>query len=797
MPSAQAIRDLLPSVWRPDAGETGLLSGLIGVSGLELDLAHADGGNVMQAHWLPFSDYAPISPFVAAFRREARLPVLLPVDPAVKEHPHLVDLARLGGLLGLAPYTEPGSARERTEDFRDRIRGTVALWSNGVATREAILQSAVLALSGTPERAVGIEEFAPGSLSLAVAPTAGPPGGIVGPLMRWRVESLSLMPVAPEVLVEGVAPVPGEIDATDRPLIELFDPATGTGRGVLYDGTVGPGQVLALSPGFDSWLGTETGPIQATSLPGAFPADPTAAGPWTAAAGAPADPVRAMATGADGRLWLATNAAGVGALWQFDGSAWTEAASGLPRVNCLLADGVGLLVGHASGLARLDLFAAGAVLTPDPAANAAPAVHALARMPGGAIWAATDAGAARLDAGDVLVRIGPGTRPETETPLVAVLAEADGILHFGGAAGLFRHELKSGAWHVFSGESLDEGVTDWLLWDPAADDLPADGAVRLPAVLALARAQDTTLWIGTAEGLAQWGAFRIRGTYATRLRAFPALGTGPAAALAVDERQRLWAATSRGLLVHDGRDWFEEGPDGLLRLARLPAEDVASGWRYDRTGSGWQFARAGTAAGFVAQSPAVVTADNGMRSALHWTDRTVARLGSVADGVFTSDGEAAPAPLLLRIKPDPLTIVTGGIPALPRLTPGASDWRYLSREELVPPTPRANPAWTREGRLIPPPNAQAAPEEGRYLAASALAELERVFAFNPAARVSFRWSPRAALSVTVRLARPDPADVLPAAVLDRIFAAMDRVRPAGARIRLAYGEELVRGVANG
>jgi hypothetical protein len=107
--------------------------------------------------------------------------------------------------------------------------------------------------------------------------------------------------------------------------------------------------------------------------------------------------------------------------------------------------------------------------------------------------------------------------------------------------------------------------------------------------------------------------------------------------------------------------------------------------------------------------------------------------------------------------------------------------------------PRSFPAWTREGRLLPPPDAAAAPAEGRYLAAAALAELDRVFAYNPAARVTFRWRPRAALSVTVRLARETAEEVLPAPVLDRVYAAVQVVRPAGARVRLAHGEAVVRG----
>ncbi|MCV4753951.1 hypothetical protein OFC37_31290, partial [Escherichia coli] len=84
-----------------------------------------------------------------------------------------------------------------------------------MGTRAAILGAARLALSGLPERAVRIEEFAPGAVPLAQpAATAGAPAGMVGPLMRWRVESRAVLPTPPEIYIEGVAPVPDAVDAT-------------------------------------------------------------------------------------------------------------------------------------------------------------------------------------------------------------------------------------------------------------------------------------------------------------------------------------------------------------------------------------------------------------------------------------------------------------------------------------------------------------------------------------------------------------------------------------------------------
>jgi ligand-binding sensor domain-containing protein len=125
-----------------------------------------------------------------------------------------------------------------------------------------------------------------------------------------------------------------------------------------------------------------------------------------------------------------------------------------------------LLVGHANGLSRLQALDAAPVLLPDPATGAGSAVAALARDPAGSLWAATARGAARVGPDDALTLLGPGERPETETPLAAVEAGISGLLHFGGAAGLFRLDPVRGSWHVFRGGATDETVPDWAPWDP-------------------------------------------------------------------------------------------------------------------------------------------------------------------------------------------------------------------------------------------------------------------------------------------------------------------------------------------
>jgi hypothetical protein len=795
MGSADRIRDLLPSLWRPEPGESGLLSALLDAAGRQLDQARIEAGDTMQAHWIAFADSAILSPYVSALRRRMGKRPLLPDDPEAQLHPYIDDLARLASLLGLVPFTEPLDGRETIEMFRSRVIETMRLCKEGVATRSGVLGSCRLALSGMPERAVQIEEFAPAAPIVEPVATAGAPAGMVGPLMRWQTDSRALLPTPVEIYIEGVATVPAKVDATVNPLIELFDPATGTGTGIAYEGLVEPGRTLALLPTHTSWLGTPAGLRSATALPAAgLPADPAAAGPWSAVAGLPqGSTVRAIAQTSDGSVWAAVTLSAGNGLWRLTPDGWQEAFSDLPEIFCLLAEGDVLHVGHFHGVARLSAFDSEPALKSEPRTATQAAVHALARDGAGTLWAATAMGAARVGPLGGLTFVGPGARKKTETVLNMVQADPDGIVHFGGSDALFRHDPGRDIWHVYVGAEADETVPDWQPWSPAENGIPKDAEVFLPEVTALLRGPDQSLWIGTASGLARYRATRRRGTYATRLEAFPELGTVTVRALAVDERQRLWAGTDRGLLVFDGTHWFQRQSAALVRLSRGDRGDADRAWRFDRRRGTWQSVLAGASGDFKTHQPPLITADGAEPvAAILWTDGAVARIGTLSEDGF-SDEAAAPGKLRRRIKPEPTSILEGVLPAMPRLLPGRQNFRYLALEEATPPLPRSFPAWTREGRLLPQPRARAAPAEGRYLLAQALRELETVFAYSPAARVTFRWRPRAALSVTVRLERPVPDESLPPIVPERVFESMKRVRPAGARVRLAHGEALVKG----
>ena len=150
----------------------------------------------------------------------------------------------------------------------------------------------------------------------------------------------------------------------------------------------------------------------------------------------------------------------------------------------------------------------------------------------------------------------------------------------------------------------------------------------------------------------------------------------------------------------------------------------------------------------------------------------------------------------MRYKPVEARVVDGGIPAVPRLPRGTSVWRYLSLEGPASEVaPRPGPAWTREGRFVPPPPSRSPPLEGRHGNADhplSHFDADGAFAYLPAARVWLAWEPRGPLAVTVRLGRRGPGETIDAAVLDRVWQGVQQVRPAGVRVSLAVGEDIVR-----
>ena len=808
MPSATRIIDRLPSLYRPEVDAVGLFTAFVRAVGSRLDGVSKESSDVMQSHWFSSADSALFSEWVRRTRELEGEPPVRHTDDLVETLPYLIDLPRLAALFDRAPWLDPPLSRDRVEDFRRRLADVVTMYRQGLGTMAALRLATRIALPvsdreappGLRTRSYTVEELAPLRTITQAVEARGQPLDMVGPLMQWAVASGSHHPVLPAAFIAGVTPVAGLIDPTERPVLERVRVNDNTGIGLAYEGTLGPSQSLALWPAYRSWLGTGNGvDVALSSADAESNANPAAPGPWAPAEAGPAGTAVAFFQSADQVLWAAVNDGGEGQLWSTEGTAWQEVLNGLPEIHCLAGRGNRLLIGLATGLTALELYSAGATPSPDPATLAGPSVRALAADAAGRWWAATSDGAAQVGNDLALTFVGPGAQPATATPLHAVFVDVDGTVFFGGELGLFLFQAAHGRWFHYGGAAVDEASPDWIPFDPDGGALPAADTVFMPPVRSVRRGPDAALWLGTGNGIARYLAREHRRTFTTLLEAFPAVTQAAVLAIAEDERGQLWFATETGLIVFDGADWWQRRGADLVRFrsepAILPALESTDAeltfWRFVRGADRWQSLTPSGTAGFVTNDPPASATGEPQVHAVTWTDGVIPQLGSFDGSVF-SPSEDAPAAVRMRFKPDALRILDGGIPALPRLPAGASDWRYLSIEPEVVPQPLAFPAWTIEGRLLPEPQQGAAPLEGRYLADLAQELRDKVFAFNPAARVWMRWSPRELLSVLVRLRRSTPDEVVDPLILDRVFDEVSRVRPAAVRLGLALDDNLVR-----
>jgi hypothetical protein len=552
------------------------------------------------------------------------------------------------------------------------------------------------------------------------------------------------------------------------------------------------------------------------------PANPAADGPWEAVAGAPDEAVAALCYTRDRTLWVATNAGGNGTLWRFDGQAWTSTLTALPKIHCLAEDGQHLLIGNAQGLLRLFLYPDQATLfaaDPIPALDGL-AVHTIFKASDGQWWVGASTGASRLV---------PAAQPADvydlapselqDVPVYAINEDKVGTLFFGTELGLFQRQPASGGanrWYWYEGEHFTDQERDWEPYTPGT--LPTEDQVHLPPVTSVHRSPDSSLWIGTENGLARYVAHSERGvTFRTMLEAYPDLATGRIFAIAEDERGLVWFCTAGGLFRYDGSNlwqfqnnqWSPLGRADMLYDSGIVTDRGA--WQFDRSLSEWRR--------WDEEASDWVTPTLGLRGfaepgvrAVAWTDGVSADLGAWDGESFTSTGPVSPDELVMRYKPEYTRLRDGGIPAIPRMPVGDSVWRYLSIEpdDLVEPAER--PAWTMEGRLLPPPPDREAPYPGRYdrdpvrlrrtpslpdQAAALTGFDDAVFAFNPSARVWFSWESRKPVSVLVRLKKRSPAERIDPAVIDRVWQGLQQVRPAGVRTLLAVEEDIVRGDKDG
>lgn len=794
MAKYEQIRDRMPSLYRPQPGDAGLMARFLQAVGRSLEQVDLEAAAVLQAHWFEYADRAFYDAFWRRRRQLQELPPPTSGDPSLLTFPYIDDLAYLSALLGLSPWQEPN--RETVEAFRLRVRRTVALYRDGVGTIQALRRMVELQLpidlSAAPalrDRPFWIEAGVAAAPTLAPALPNGPPTEIVGPLMRWPFTLTGLRPVLPILYIQGVAPEENKVTATESPLIERYG-GPGQPLGIAYSGNLAPGETLRLQPAYDSWLGTATGLERTRST-----TDPTAAGPWTVDPDSPEGTVVAIAQTEDSTLWVAINREASGQLWRYDGTRWSEEFAELSPIHDLSAYGPDLLIATDDGLVRLPLFppvGADQTLTTLPSA----AVYTLAQI-ADQLWLGTATGAFILSS--------DGTLASTELQGVEVYAihsDGGGARFFGTSWGLLQQQPGLGDWYRYRGQVRTEQQSEWDAFDPATGPTDAD-VTFLPPVRAIARSPDGTLWLGTDQGLARYLAQPVRGlTSETVLHAFPDISTGPVHRLALDPHGLLWIGCDRGLLRYDGyRLWQYQGDrwQGLGRADQIDRGDrdpiPRDAWRYDPAASAWE--RFTPLNGELELS----TIETRAVHCFAWTDGAIADLGQWDGTSFTADPTAAdPTPQLrMRYKPRPTEIRDGGLVAVPRLPVGISTWRYLQLEGDNPITTDSRPLWTSEGRLIGDDPSAIDPESGRF----DVTELPpshfdaSLFAFRPAARVWLSWQPYQPASVLVRLQRRQPGEAIDPIILDRVWAGLQQVRPAGVQVQLALGDDLLRDDSSG
>jgi hypothetical protein len=793
MATFDKLVDHLPTLWRPQPRDATLLAQWLASVGALFDDGAADIQHVLRAHWFDTADAAAWARHFAADRRERGLGALRLGNNADRRealrYPYVRDLARLAALLDLPPWRDPASLREGVEEYRQRVLDVLEAYRAGLVTPAALRELVDAALPedmaaplAMQRGRYAIEE--PVALrSATTALTATPAveeGDRVAPLSRWVLDAAG----APGFVVQGVA-----ADAiggpTLNPMVERYTPGgLITGIGVAYAGTLAAGQALRLAPSRRAWL-LRGAALHASAPESAANAgrDPSANGPYAAAATLAAGRATAMAGAADGSLWLIQRTQVTQRVQRFNGTTLqpveTDAPAGPFHVIACAGDAAWL--GTDDGLFRCALWPADGVQRWQPVAGLTGAVRAL------------------HDAGDKLVAAGAqgvweiafdvGVTAHRHAALAVVGYAFDGTREWLAIERALFVAHQGRLWR-FAAESASEQVPDWV-------DAPSpDGSDMspLPEVRTMARTPDGSLWLGGPAGLARWFA-DAGGT--TRLAAFPDVFAGAVHQLAVDERGLLWIAAEDGLFRFDGRDLaqYDFGGARWLPLGdadqQFPEELRAQPrgfWRYDRGGGRWlrldplsrRFADPALPARAAASEPVAGLA---LRPALR------AELGSWDGSRFTASGDVAAADLKLRIKPDETRALDGVIPYLPA-NAAAATWRYLNMDR-APVAPALKPWWSTEGQLFPPP-VRSAPVPGhRRDAASFLDDPQRegqfdhsVFTYPPTARLWVTQPLAPAVGMRVRLFTADPERPIDPAIAARVWQLVARARPAGVPLQL-------------
>ncbi|MCG8673361.1 MAG: hypothetical protein MI867_28485 [Pseudomonadales bacterium] len=816
MSKYERLKQHLPSLYRPEERDLNLLNGLLKELGTNMDEVSRDLTNVMQSHWYKVADKASYDPHYLRGRELQGMGPINIHDAADKkdiaEYPYLLDLARLGSLVSVPPWREPLALRENVEQYRTRLLRIIQIYRNGLGTLGAIRamttaelpENADLALNAQ-QRSFVIEENTPyiGQAKdiVSVGASLGDPSleeEILGPLMRWHLSNNGMVAVAPVIFITGIAATEKH-DATVTPAVERFDPTSAldddqslSGIGIAYNGTLAANETLKLAPAHGAILAGAAG-IQRSAN------SDTQIGiqAYQAIPGAPAGTVTASLQTTDKVVWFAIDNAGAIELWRYDGNAWQQVLTSetLTSIHCLRQRQQELLIGCEAGLFAVELFPTADFSVTDIAAYSGNPVYAIE-------LSETHLNHCYIGSANGMHRLDPSnTISETvlEGAAIRAICENSTSIFFGGDLGVFQYRFRTQELTYLHAQYESEQESDWLSFE--ASEVPVDPEFGLPSVQSLCLGDDDILWIGTSQGFARYRARKEADlVYRTVLEAFSDLVDGAVNSIQQDDHGIIWIATDNGLLRFDGRDlavfdfadnvWQQLGEaDSLYSADQKQSRSV---WRFNRSLSQWETFDY-IAKQWVAYSGTASLSSDSIQQCL-LIDTVHAALGTLNGHEFTFSSDVPESQLLMRCKPDHLRIVGGGIPCVPRMPQGTSNWRYLSLEpeSLVDSTDL--PWWSMEGRLVPPP-VHDAPYPGRFqdLDLTPFQLDQMVFAYNPAAKVKFQWENNKPLRVLVRLLKRNSDDVIDPAIVDRVWHGVNKVKPAGVNIRLAVDETIVRG----
>jgi hypothetical protein len=820
MAKFEQIRDHLPSLYRPEDTDTGVLTIFMQAVGALLDGLNLEMSEVMQSHWYDYADCALFNRYFVRDRQIQQLPQPDPLNTddrrLLEEFPYIVDLARMGALLSLPPWREPVPLRERVEPYRTRLRRMVDLYRQGLGTIDAL--RAVVEAELPPnleapvvrrDRAFSVEEFAPLLSILRKFKTRGYPLDKVGPLMRWNFSNDGLDAVQPTIYIKSLNPEENDIDPAERPMVELYQVGAELPRiAIAYIGNLLPDQGLRLRPAYLSWMGMNDGLLQAQSMPGETAgADPTAAGPWAEVAGAPDSMVTDLYQSQDRILWVAFNSEGDGEIWRHNGQDWTRVleSTALSEIHCLAEEGQDLLIGTATGLLRMPLYPleSESFTATSIADLNGQAVYDILQTQDGKYWLATGNGVGWLNLEDDSLALSD----LQGTEIYALTEDKSGVLYCGGALGLFQYQPAMDHWYWYHGKEESDQIPDWNRFTPG--ELPLETDMFLPAVTSIRAGPDTSLWIGTQQGICRYIARQEKAlAYKTLLEAYPDLVDGEVYAIREDARGLIWFCTNRGLFRYDGRDlaqfeseaarWVPQGRANSLYEDDQPPKPRGP-WRFNRelAAPQWQNYDYHISDWSLFEAELRSAEEDAVRTVL-WTDSVAADLGTLTAEPFSFTFTEAldTGNFRMRVKPGEDRIVDGGLAAVPRMPVGESTWRYLSMETEAMSISAQRPWWSREGRLFPPEE-QPAPYPARYsVRFPTLSEdwfSEVVFAYKPAVKVWFEWAEWQPFTALVRLHKRSPDESIHPAIIDRVWQGIQRVRPAGVRVMLAVESEIVRG----